>query len=159
MNARIVKILTTLTLMLVMAGGASATEFYDGEDMPIPAGVLAMQETEVSLEDVEERQDVNGEMTCYAGSAYKVILQSTNYDYANGASLRVSFEESEGCELLGVLVEQRVNGDWEEVSEEQIEIGDSATFGDIEYLNDFRIRVRSLSEEGSNVTLYIKLNN
>ena len=52
-----------------------------------------------------------------------------------------------------------MNGDWEEVSEEQIEIGDSATFGDIEYLNDFRIRVRSLSEEGSNVTLYIKLNN
>lgn len=146
--------------MPVTAGGVSATQLYDESDMPVSADVLAMQESEVNSEDVlEERQDVNGQMTCYAGSAYKIILQSTNYDYANGASLGVSFEESEGCELLGVLVEQRVNGDWEEVSEEQIEIGDSATFGDIEYLNDFRIRVRSLSEEGSNVTLYIKLNN
>ena len=99
------KIFAMLALTVVMVGSASAVNLNDEVDTLASPDVLVTQEAEVEQEDIlEERQDIDGKMICHAGSVYKTILQSTNYDYVNGASLRVSFEESEGCELLGVLV-------------------------------------------------------
>lgn len=158
MYTRMMKVLTVLTLMLAMVGSASATELYDKVNMPAPADVLEVQESDTSSEDVlEERQDIDGEMTVYAGNTYKTILTSTNYDYVNGANLRISFLESGGSEAISVVVEEKEDGEWVDVGERVLWLGETSDFGDIRYLNDFRVRIKTANGGASNVTLNIKM--
>lgn len=158
MYTRMIKIFTMLTLMLVMVGSASATELCDEVDMPAPADVLEVEESDTSSEDVlEERQDIDGEMTVYAGKSYKTILTSTNYDYVNGANLRISFLDSEGCEAISVAVEEKENGEWVDIGERELWLGETSDFADVRYLNDFRIRIKASNGGASNVVLHIKM--